>query len=340
MTTDQENNPAKHDESDVYDRQIRLWGAESQTKMSQAKVLYIHVTGLSAEILKNLVLAGIRAVLCDPRPYPDAVVASPNFLLPCADRNFTYGQSNPKKQKYLTVAEAMQPVVEELNPLLGSCEISPTSVDELSDKYVSQFSIVIASQLPKTDARRIAKATTNAGGKFFLADTFGMMGACALDLGSKHIYRPEIGKTLLDPTPLRRYISLDEMLDCPLDHATNRFHKTPPPAWVQYRCLLEYGDKNKSWPSELSAEVFFEQTRSWIKETAPSLLENELLSETSLRALAKVATSEVAPVCSVLGGIIGNEVIKAISGKGEPANNAVLFDGTTCKAWGFLVDPL
>jgi hypothetical protein len=44
----------------------------------------------------------------------------------------------------------------------------------------------------------------------------------------------------------------------------------------------------------------------------------------------KVSTSEVAPVCAVLGGIIGNEVIKAISVKGEPANN-------TCCSMGYQV---
>ena len=31
-------------ESDVYDRQIRLWGAESQAKMQSSKILYLLVT--------------------------------------------------------------------------------------------------------------------------------------------------------------------------------------------------------------------------------------------------------------------------------------------------------
>jgi hypothetical protein len=48
--------------------------------------------------------------------------------------------------------------------------------------------------------------------------------------------------------------------------------------------------------------------------------------EENLRSLALKASAEVSPVCSVLGGIIGNEVIKALSGtKGEPANNILLF---------------
>jgi ubiquitin-like 1-activating enzyme E1 A len=40
-------------------------------------------------------------------------------------------------------------------------------------------------------------------------------------------------------------------------------------------------------------------------------------------------------VCAVIGGILGNEVIKAISGKGEPANNILMFDGLNggCKTF-------
>jgi ubiquitin-like 1-activating enzyme E1 A len=49
--------------------------------------------------------------------------------------------------------------------------------------------------------------------------------------------------------------------------------------------------------------------------------------------------AQLAPVCAILGGILGNEIIKVISGKAEPANNTILFDGKTCKAWTFLVQP-
>lgn len=37
-------------------------------------------------------------------------------------------------------------------------------------------------------------------------------------------------------------------------------------------------------------------------------------------------TSEFPPVCAILGGILGQEVIKAISGKGDPLKNFFFFD--------------
>jgi hypothetical protein len=46
----------------LYDRQIRLWGAASQQKIFEARVLVHGMTGVGAEIAKNLVLAGIGEV--------------------------------------------------------------------------------------------------------------------------------------------------------------------------------------------------------------------------------------------------------------------------------------
>ena len=88
-------------ESDVYDRQIRLWGAESQAKMQNSKVLYLHVTGTSAELMKNLVLAGISATLCDKRPI-EAMDSAPHFFTPT---------QVSKKVKYDSVAHAVKPLV-------------------------------------------------------------------------------------------------------------------------------------------------------------------------------------------------------------------------------------
>ena len=45
-----------------YDRQIRLWGLETQTGLHGARILLLRATGLCNEIAKNLVLAGVGHV--------------------------------------------------------------------------------------------------------------------------------------------------------------------------------------------------------------------------------------------------------------------------------------
>lgn len=51
------------EEAEVYDRQIRLWGLESQNKLKNSNVLLLGMNALTAEIAKNIVLAGIASLV-------------------------------------------------------------------------------------------------------------------------------------------------------------------------------------------------------------------------------------------------------------------------------------
>ncbi|GIQ85806.1 hypothetical protein KIPB_007537 [Kipferlia bialata] len=46
-------------EKALYDRQLRVWGHAAQQRLKQSTVLLLHPSGVSLEIAKNLVLAGI-----------------------------------------------------------------------------------------------------------------------------------------------------------------------------------------------------------------------------------------------------------------------------------------
>lgn len=291
--------------------------------MSKAKVLYIHLTGVSSEILKNLVLAGIKAVVCDNRAVS---TNTPSIFLPSSD-------DKNKKLKYSSVAAAAKTPIEELNPLLGECEIVDQSIDQViaDEDFLKGFCVVVASRLSLSQAKRLATACAKTGGAFYMVDTFGMDGASAVDLGEEHKYRPEKGKELLDERKLDDYVPLETVLSTKLSEATNRFYKTPPKTWIKYRCLLEFAEKTGAWP--VDAQDFAAKTKEYLGSQDAA----DLLTDAEIESLGKTAVHEVAPVCSVLGGMIGNEVIKAISGKGSPANNTMLFDGE--KAFSLLIKP-
>jgi len=349
-------------ESDVYDRQIRLWGAEAQQKIQNSKVLYLHVTGSSSEALKNLCLAGIKAEICDPRP-ASALDSSPCFF---THPNNGSGNGNgngsgngngkepaPKKTRYESVALAVRPLVEELNPLLGSCPIIDKEISELTKEDLKDYAVVIASQVPLVEVVRLSQLVAD-GSVFYTIDCFGMRGASMIDFGGgkdSFRYRPEQGKKLLDPMPIKDYVSLPDMVRVPLHRAINRFHKKgPPPTWVMYRALMEHqqqtghwlGDNSSSSNGNGSSNGNANDTDAEIacaKEIVSEFLQKErvALTDEELNDLLTAGVAQVAPVCAVLGGMVGNEVIKIISGKGEPANNTLLLDGRSCKAWTFLV---
>lgn len=341
MRTKVIGNTSLNNEDDVYDRQIRLWGFESQRKMSSSTVLFVNISGVSSEILKNLVLAGVHVSICDGRNYPDAMSGTPSSFLPVQERIDSFDTVNgfvtldnehavvSKRQKKITVAKMMQPHVCELNPLLGDCEINEiVPIESIPDNYFKKFDIVVASQIGIDNAVRIANATTAFGGKFFLVHCFGFYGCSIVDLGPKHEYRSELGKNKFsDLKKCRPYLSMEKISELKLDDASDRwFNNKPPKVYAMFRALLNYFHVKKKWPTSMNSDDFITQTKLFLKSSGIDD-ENFLGADSELKHLATIATLEISPVCTVVGGILGNEIIKAISGKGDPVNNVLLFDG-------------
>ncbi|KHN83047.1 SUMO-activating enzyme subunit aos-1 [Toxocara canis] len=50
------------EEKAIYDRQIRLWGFEAQNRLRNSSVLIAGLSGCGAEVAKNLMLAGLKSV--------------------------------------------------------------------------------------------------------------------------------------------------------------------------------------------------------------------------------------------------------------------------------------
>ncbi|EPB66751.1 ThiF family protein [Ancylostoma ceylanicum] len=116
-------------ETEVYDRQIRLWGMEAQNKLRAANVLLCGLSGLGAEISKNLMLCGIRSLtLVDERNVTEDDLDS-NFLL----ENDSAGKNR---------ARASSQKARALNPMV-KLEVLEASVGSLSTDFVSNFTLVV-----------------------------------------------------------------------------------------------------------------------------------------------------------------------------------------------------
>lgn len=50
------------EESELYDRQIRVWGIEVQEILRNSRILVVGMNGINCEVLKNLTLIGIGHV--------------------------------------------------------------------------------------------------------------------------------------------------------------------------------------------------------------------------------------------------------------------------------------
>ena len=115
----------------VYDRQIRLWGADAQRRIQASRVLFLGLGPANVELCKNLVLAGFSATICDHRTV-DAASLGYNFF---ADAE-SIGKS---------VGEASVENIAELNPFadvkIGST--SSCSDAATAEKLVEGHGVVI-----------------------------------------------------------------------------------------------------------------------------------------------------------------------------------------------------
>ncbi|KAM3570635.1 hypothetical protein VYU27_007305 [Nannochloropsis oceanica] len=162
------------DASEVYDRQIRLWGMEAQKRMQEARVLFCGLRALPAEICKNVILAGINVALLDAETVTHEDLCAQFFLRP--------------EHVGMNRAEACLPGVREMNPLATvECHTSPPS--SLPDTFFSSFDIIVASDLPPSQLIRLDALMrergreAGRGGGFMYADTFGLHGWAFVDLG-------------------------------------------------------------------------------------------------------------------------------------------------------------
>ena len=148
----------------IYDRQIRLWGADSQKKITSTNILYLNPSPLTCEILKNLLLAGISATLSTPNTLQKTAVQPMLFV------DATMIGEN--------IASCMLPNVQELNPL-ASVEADTRTISDCPDEWFGKFNIIVAdvTTMSKSDlsrvnslARKVSERSERAGSREMAAD--------------------------------------------------------------------------------------------------------------------------------------------------------------------------
>ena len=116
-----------------YDRQIRLWGLETQRGLQSARVLLLRVNGLCNEIAKNLVLAGVGHVCIQD---PETLVESDLQVGGLFHVN--------KTQLGTSKADALVQGLRPLNPH-GQITSETSTLGELSDEFIAKFDYVIST---------------------------------------------------------------------------------------------------------------------------------------------------------------------------------------------------
>lgn len=310
------------DEAALYDRQIRLWGLDAQKRLRASRVLVAGVCGLGAEVIKNLVLSGVKSVtLLDHRTVTNVETCS-NFLAP----HDAIGKN---------IAEASRERAQILNPMV-EVAADTSNVKDKVDEYFTQFDVVCLCRCGREQLTRINNICRQKKILFFAGDVFGFFGYTFTDL-QEHQYVEDVrekkeveqeGKkqTIEETKMVKRtesFIPLCQALDA--DWTSNKYAsqlRKISPAYFIMHILMEFASLHGRIP---------DPARRNEDEVELLTIKNALLEKMAVpqekvdNQFAGLVFGQVSPVCAIVGGVLAQEIIKAVSQKDPPLNNFFFF---------------
>ncbi|GAA5968714.1 hypothetical protein JCM3765_003421 [Sporobolomyces pararoseus] len=347
------------DEAALYDRQLRLWGVEAQNRMRESNVLLCgSFKGISTEVSKNIVLAGVgRVGLCD--------IGKVEWK----DLGSGYWEREEDIGKYRV--EVVAPRLQLLNPRVQITTHTLSEEELLKDEnFLNGFDLIVVTD---TDAKTIVslplspsfyvnvtdellglcvkmkmnQVTRKLGKKFFASSSIGIHGWVFADL-LKHDFIIDEQKSSGpgEPTkvvPLKlshNYCSFEQALTkhdfskSGQKKLRKKLFKKREVLWAVLTSLtLELELEQQSEQSEQSQSEEIITLESFKKKSEIYLTsigvdsKTEILTQEVISRFLKMKNHEFAPSCAIVGGVLGQDVLNAVGGKEEPVRNLMVFDG-------------
>lgn len=312
-------------EAELYDRQIRLWGLDAQRRLRAATVLLIGMKGLGAEVAKNIILSGVKSItLMDHQEIDDEDQMSQFFV-----------SSSPIGQNR---AEGSAAAAQLLNPMVAvSTETGNPANKE--DSFFTKFDVICVTCCPLTLQCRLDRLCFENNIKFFSGDVFGFYGYSFADLGT-HEYlhekvkkeKPKEGeeKTAENETVVTKekmvFTRLEDELAFKWDADTPELKKKlrlTSNTYFILRVFQEFLEQHSRRPSLSSLETDSKELQNIRIKVLNKLGAPEKVIPEDF---CQFGFGELSPVCAVVGGVLAQEIIKAVSQKDAPHNNFFFYN--------------
>ncbi|KAL5008414.1 hypothetical protein ScPMuIL_013995 [Solemya velum] len=322
------------DEAALYDRQIRLWGLDAQKRLHAARVLVIGMRGLGAEVVKNVVLAGVKSITLLDHSQVTKEDACSQFLVHRSEIGKNRAESSLEK-------------TQKLNPMVN-VKALPDEASEKPDDFFLQFSVICATCCSSELLQRLDNLCFKNNIKFFAGDVFGYYGFMFSDLG-QHEYAEEVlkklepstdvdeqGESCSPPTKKKKVDDKETVVVkksvtfCRLQNAlefdwsssdAKTLKKTPNTYFI---FLLSFIKQMGRRPAIESKEEDKNKLQAIRQETLEQMKINP---DTLQEEIFNHCFAEVGPVCAIVGGVLAQEIIKAVSHKDQPHNNFFFYNG-------------
>jgi len=322
-------------EAELYDRQIRLWGLDAQKRLRAARLCVIGVGGLGCEVAKNLVLAGVKSLKLVDDATLNQEDATSQFL-------------GPRDKVGSNRAEVSLERLQQLNPMVEVSAEAGSTTDKGLD-FFKQFDVVIATSLPRDELVRINSLCRPENILFYAGDVFGFFGWSFMDL-VMHNYAEEVTSQQAedatqdtDSQPPAKKAKQDADPETKTVKKAMAFKSFAETLKVDWKSELYAKRVKRMDPSYFLLQVLFAfQAETGLRRPRASHKVEDLGKLVSLRdstlaslevPLEKIPDSslsllfsQLSPVAAIVGGVLSQEVIKAISNKDAPHNNYFFYN--------------
>ncbi|XP_043946085.1 SUMO-activating enzyme subunit 1 isoform X2 [Protopterus annectens] len=179
---EKEETVISEEEAAQYDRQIRLWGLEAQKRLRASRVLLVGMKGLGAELAKNLILAGVKALTMLDHQQVSEEDTRAQFLIP------TGSQGRNRAEASLERAQNLNPMVE--------VKVDTDNIANKSEEFFCQFEAVCLTCCPRDVMITTDQLCRKHNVRFFAGDVFGYHGFMFADLGDHEFVeeKPKVTK--------------------------------------------------------------------------------------------------------------------------------------------------
>ncbi|KUF99247.1 Kinesin protein KIF16B [Phytophthora nicotianae] len=297
----------------LYSRQLYVMGREAQLRMGTSNVLIVGLNGLGVEIAKNVILAGVKSVtLHDDTPASKLDLAS-QFYLTEGDMGKPRAAVSVKK-------------LAELNPYVPVRCYS----GEITEEFLLGFRAVVLVNAPLKEAKRINAICHAKSIAFITTEARGVFGSVFCDFGDEFIVSDRDG---VEPSRERSCGAREFLIN---DFAklgrSELLH-------VAFQALDAFQEKHQgNYPKpgcmEDAEEVFTLSCEINKQFAAKKQFSVEGIDDADskkiIQALAAGAVGVISPMAAFLGGIVGQEALKACSGKFTPIQQFFYFDAVEC----------
>jgi len=332
------------EENTVYDRQLRVWGHEVQSRLSAARVLIIGGDSLAAEVAKNLVLAGVGHVgLVDDTPCSQ--VDFGNFLV-TADAD----PSSSVSHACIRTLSAMNPLIscssvslgqqQQPTPSTAQSSAAPPGVPHQASGNLHIDAALLASWdlvlstcgLSRAAVDSLESACASAEKQLYVCEVVGPLAYAYVHLGH-HTYTEKAGQgqQAADAAPAVREVAYPRLLEAlsrPVSQCMGR--RPVHPLYQVLRVAWQFEEVHGRAPrGELDVgpcHALAEEIEA--REGAPVGSISRPMLETlvcSARGPHTEPSLAAAPVAAVAGGLLANSVIRTVSKVGAPLNNWLFF---------------